>query len=363
MVGRAGKWVGVAATLAALGAFGLPAAGAQQPVCENVNVPVTLGAESQGGDFIYGELCRRSGARPATVVVLVHGATYNHLYWDFPYDPPGQAHYSMVRALTFAGYATFAIDLIAAGKSSHPLSFRVTTEREADILHQLVTGLRAGQLGVPPAGLTFTPFAKVVTGGHSSGSVIAWTEAAIHRDVDGLIATGALAHRFNHSGLVTECLMPPAGFQPAIFDPKFANSGLDPGYLTSGPDFRETCMHDPENRDATVVALDEENKDTVSATGEATLAQNINNTANVTTHVLLPVGERDVQFCGGTAGPCTEASVAADEGPFYPRVASLEVFVLPRAGHAMNLAPNAIDWYAAAIGWLDRRVGGASPAN
>lgn len=36
--------------------------------------------------------------------LLVHGATYNHLYWDFPHGP---GYYSYVDAATAAGYATF----------------------------------------------------------------------------------------------------------------------------------------------------------------------------------------------------------------------------------------------------------------
>lgn len=33
--------------------------------------------------------------------LLVHGSTYNHLYWDFPYQ---NTYYSYVRAATRAGY-------------------------------------------------------------------------------------------------------------------------------------------------------------------------------------------------------------------------------------------------------------------
>ena len=34
--------------------------------------------------------------------LVVHGATYNHLYWNFPY---GGGYYSYVEAATAAGYA------------------------------------------------------------------------------------------------------------------------------------------------------------------------------------------------------------------------------------------------------------------
>jgi len=37
--------------------------------------------------------------------------------------------------------------------------------------------------------------------------------------------------------------------------------------------------------------------------------------------------------------------------------ACLEAYVLPTAGHSINLHLNAPDWFAAALAWSDRRVG------
>jgi pimeloyl-ACP methyl ester carboxylesterase len=326
-------------------------AAAEQPACEAVKVPVALGPESAAtGDVIFGELCQRAGARPNTVVVLVHGFTYNHLYWDFPYRPE---RYSQVRSLTHAGYATFAYDQIDAGQSSKPLSTRVTTEREADVLHQLVAGLQVGRLDEPgPDELRFHPFQKVVTEGHSSGSIVAITEAATYRDVDGVIGTGVAAHNADSVSLAEAI---PQGVRPAILDPKFADSGLDPGYLTSTPAFYD-FMHDPDDVDPEVVRRDEANRDTASATGEATLASALSeSTPRVVAPLFLAQGGRDRLFCGPT-GECTEESVREAEQPFYPNVASFDVFVLPSAGHSMNLALNAGDWYAAAVDWLDRTI-------
>jgi pimeloyl-ACP methyl ester carboxylesterase len=338
--------IGVIATLA-LTAF-LPARGADAATssCRAVKAPVTLGPEPHKADFIYGELCSESGASPTTVVLMVNGATYNHLYWDFPYQPD---RYSMVRALTGAGYATFAIDQIDAGQSSHPLSVRVTTQREATALHQLIHGLRAGRLGT----LTFASFTRVVTGGHSSGSVAVLAEANKYRDVDGVIVTGAAIHHANPPGLLGSA----AQLRPATLDPKFADSGLDPGYMTVTPKFRQKYMHEQSDVDPNVVAIDEANKDTVTATAEVTILPAIlRGTFAIEAPVLIAEGGHDVQFCGGVAGECTPESLTSAEAPFYPNAASLEAYVLPGAGHAMNLALNATEWYAAAVDWLDRRV-------
>lgn len=43
--------------------------------------------------------------------------------------------------------------------------------------------------------------------------------------------------------------------------------------------------------------------------------------------------------------------------PGFPNVPRLDTFVLPAAGHNMNWALNATDWFAHAIGWSDLVVG------
>jgi hypothetical protein len=40
------------------------------------------------------------------------------------------------------------------------------------------------------------------------------------------------------------------------------------------------------------------------------------------------------------------------------RCAQLELFIQPDAGHAMNYHPTAPLWYAAAIEWVNRKLGG-----
>src|SRR5262249_18720030 len=87
--------------------------------CTGHQVPVGM---TDGGPLnlsMFGQLCYSGTQAPDTVQLLVHGATYNHLYWDFPYQ---RAHYSYVHFATAAGYATFSVDRIGAGQSSHPQS-------------------------------------------------------------------------------------------------------------------------------------------------------------------------------------------------------------------------------------------------
>src|SRR5271154_1138463 len=57
---------------------------ANDPGCVSANVPVTGFAVPA---YMHGILCEPPTGTSSTVMVLVPGATYNHVYWDFPYDP------------------------------------------------------------------------------------------------------------------------------------------------------------------------------------------------------------------------------------------------------------------------------------
>src|SRR5580658_9868183 len=109
--------------------------------CSAVSLPVAIADPGPADQTMWGQLCYRGQNEPGTVQVLIPGATYNHLYWDFPY---GNGYYSYVGAATALGYATFDVDPIGQGNSSHPESTEVTVTAEAVALHDAVTALRSG---------------------------------------------------------------------------------------------------------------------------------------------------------------------------------------------------------------------------
>src|SRR5262249_54938207 len=151
------------------------------------------------------------------------GATYGHVYWDFPYQPDT---YSYVRALNAEGYSTFNIDRLGTGMSSHPLSALLTLDAHAYVTHEIVQDLLNGSIANQA-------FAQVLLVGHSLGSVIGWLEAGTYHDVAGVMITG-LTHHLNaaHMALVSNSTY------TAILDPRFAGQALDPGYLTTRPGTR-----------------------------------------------------------------------------------------------------------------------------
>src|SRR5215469_16347548 len=112
--------------------------------CGSDTVPVSLAPRAPLK--IEGELCstraeRRSGT---TVQLLIHGAATNHSYWDF--GTIDGVRYSYARDVAQRGIATFAIDELGAGQSSHLVSTELPIQAVANATHQVVQGLRNGSI-------------------------------------------------------------------------------------------------------------------------------------------------------------------------------------------------------------------------
>ncbi len=338
--------IAAAAALSALAAAQAPgaaAAGIPALTCSAHTLPVRIADPGPASQAMWGQLCYRGNYQPATVQLLVHGATYNHLYWDFPY---GSGYYSYVDAATAARYATFDVDRIGDGNSSHPPSSQLDLAAGAVALHDAVTALRSGAV----AGHAFR---HVIMVGHSVGSAETWLEAARYHDIDALIVTGALhAISPDISALQND-------LYPAADDPAFAGTGLDTGYLTTQPGTRGSLYYDPATANPAVVAADEAHKDTVTvpelvgATSLLSEPSAQQPSRQITVPVLSVVGEDDNLFCTAvTAYNCADpGSVQNFESQYYLPRAHLKVVVILRTGHALALSTTAPVTDAAMIGW------------
>jgi pimeloyl-ACP methyl ester carboxylesterase len=332
-------------TTGALAATTVPAGAVTltPPTCSVHNLQVAIADPGPADETLWGQLCYRGQQEPGTVQVLIPGATYNHLYWDFPY---GDGYYSYVDAATAAGYATFDIDPIGQGNSSHPPSAAVTLTAEAVAVHDAITDLRSGAVDGHA-------FSSVITVGHSIGSVDAWLEAADYHDVNAVIITGAL-HALSPDIATLE-----GDLYPAAFDPKFAGNGLDTGYLTTEPGTRGSIFYNQPTANANVVAADEANKDTVTvpvlagATSMLTLPAAQQPSDQISVPVLVIVGADDNLFCTAvTVYDCASpASVRAFESQFYSPAAHLKLVTIPDTGHALALSTTAPITDAVMIGW------------
>src|SRR5438552_11172891 len=77
--------IAAAAALAALPATGAQAAALPALTCTDHTLAVRIADPGPADQTLWGQLCYRGTHEPGTVQLLVHGATYNHLYWNFPY--------------------------------------------------------------------------------------------------------------------------------------------------------------------------------------------------------------------------------------------------------------------------------------
>ncbi|MEN3281361.1 MAG: hypothetical protein V7607_2501 [Solirubrobacteraceae bacterium] len=307
--------------------------------CRTVTVPAAIVDGGPRDQQLSGQLCRPALSNPRTVQLLVHGATYNKRYWDWPDRYP---YYSYVRAAVGAGYATFAVDQLGAGASSHPPSSAVTLTSAATAIHEVVTQLRSGAVGGGA-------FRRVLWVGHSMGSFTAWTYAARYDDIDGYLLTGLL-HTIRPTA---------ADFWANSIGP--AGGALDAGYLTTLPGTRDELFYHRPTTENTVVATDEATKDAVSAgvLGEAAATPPPESALSRVIHVptLVVLGDKDFLWCGPPDGPqCTQANVLAAEAPYYSPSAGLEVRITPDTGHNLNLHLTAPWSYATMLSWAARRV-------
>jgi pimeloyl-ACP methyl ester carboxylesterase len=316
--------------------------------CEEVTFPVTL---SPGGADVYnvfGVFCSRGSVHHKTVQITLHGSTYSHLYWDWPYQPE---LYSYMRRATAAGYAVLNIDRIGIGQSDHPPAAEVTIGANAYVVHQIVQALRGGELVVPSFGRIRAE--RVALVGHSLGSVIAIEEAATYGDVDGVALTG-----------VSHTVTPALGqifaiLYPANADPRFAGRSIPDGYFTTLPGERTIFYYLP-SADPQVIALDEKTKETVTGVELDTAFPALALSGGIHVPVLVVVGDLDLAFCNEPS--CTESGSLAIEPGFYPADACAEAVAIPGAGHDLNLHVQAQSAYDAVLEWMDRRVGRTTKA-
>jgi pimeloyl-ACP methyl ester carboxylesterase len=311
--------------------------------CHDVTFSVTLSPSDTQVQHVFGVLCSRGSLRHKTVQIALHGATYSHLYWDWPFQPE---IYSYLRRATASGYAVLDIDRIGIGRSDHPPAAAVDIAANAHVVHQIVQALRGGDLVVPSFGRVRAE--RVALVGHSLGSLTAIQEAATYADVDGVVLTG-LTH--NVTPVLGESAV---NFYPASLDPRFAGRNIPDGYLTTLPGTR-TIFYQAPFYDPRVFALDEQTKETVTVTELNTAFPALALSGGIHVPVLVVVGDFDLAFCNPPS--CSASGSLASEPSFYAPDACAEAVAIPASGHDLNLHYTAPLTYFTILRWMDARVG------
>jgi pimeloyl-ACP methyl ester carboxylesterase len=320
---------------------------ADPAACQDLSIPVSLVGLRE---TVYGRFC--APPQPtSTVLVLVPGGTYTGTYWDLP---ASLGLFSFRAGMNDLGYATLVIDRLGTGRSSRPVSALLTTLTQADVLHQIVGGLRAGEVG--------PGYQKVIVGGHSLGAAISLVEAANYHDVDGVLSAG-MTHEFDPVDSSTNLV---SALYPAALDPMLSARNHDLGYLTTAPGMRQRAFHRPARPSAAVLAYEESTKDAFAATEAADalgVAATSPYTSLIDTPVLIALGGQDELYCAPPPLVGTDCSSAAavhrQEAPYYSPEARLRTYLLPgNYGHAFNYAPNADLFYQAVARWAGEMAGG-----
>ena len=334
------------------------------PVSLELGTPLTPGApmgiavpSTVGPQQVLVKLCiPRSKPTTSVVQLLVHGITYDHRYWNIadPSNPKGD-RYSWEATAAKAGYATLAIDRIGNGDSTHPPSVFVDINSNATVVHQVVQALRAGTIASPT---TPTKFKQVVLIGHSYGSMTSWFEASRYQDVDALVITSA-THNVHE---LTSAASIESAHYPAILDPQFAGTTLDPGYVTSMPGKRYDQYYAPADVDLGIVARDEATKGTFTQSEVYNYPVIFRTQLDIRVPVFLIIGSLDGIFCSqiaiDLAAPCqSSAALIANERPWYgPNVPSIDAHIVRGAGHDLNAMYSSQQTFNTVTQWLTQKV-------
>lgn len=275
---------------------------------ERVSFPVTL-ADGSAAEVV-GYLYYKGSFQNRTLLLALHGATYNHKYWDVP--AVNGHEYSFARYMAERKYAVLAIDQLGTGESSKPADGDLLTlHQTGSAIHQVISHLRAGSAGVGHA------FERVVTVGHSLGAINAVYEQGTYHDADAVVSTGM--------GHVPHELPVPAEVIGEMLQHEYAQA---PGEARA-PLF----FHAP-GADAEVIAYDRDVLADQLARGQlvtgilAGFDTNATRVGEVTGPVLVQLGEFDALY---------PSSYAAGEAAFFNSASSVTVQSLPGIGHNFNL--------------------------
>ncbi|KZV87987.1 hypothetical protein EXIGLDRAFT_187844 [Exidia glandulosa HHB12029] len=273
-----------------------------------------------------------------TLLVVVHGGTYNTLYWDFAYEPET---YSFRRFAGAEGFATFNVAMLGRGESEHPDPTILQIPLQAALMAELVTQARRGAL----PGLSRRGFRKIVGISHSlSSRVLNEVLVSFPKAVDAAILTG-YAHVWSAP------LAPFPGFLPArIVVPERFGNLPDKYYTSNNISIRASLYGPPNTYDPAVLQFDEANKDVVSVAEFATVGVASGKALEFRGDVFAVNGSLDGIFC--TPPECGNLH---DEHQFYPSAQSFESSVIRNAGHDLTLHLNAQMFFETMTKWLGRR--------
>ncbi|CAF1486278.1 unnamed protein product [Adineta steineri] len=337
-----------------IGSFNLASATVQ---CDKKIIQVSLNLNDTGPISypIVTWFCWKNGTvltANQTIHLTISGFTYDHTYWDFPYQPYNYSYINYVIENSNENIAVLNFDRFGVGLSGKPLfASTITGDVHAFVIYQLMEKLSQGYYHN-------ISFPKIVLVGHALGTEIALIVASnnvYNQYVCGVIATGFL-HLINPPSFASFF----ASLYPAVDDPKFKNQLVPADSLTTNPNTtqRQDLFYNIQDADIKVIDKDEQLK-AIGSASEFTVARLFIpiETRNIPTTIpiLIVMGQRDILSCDllNITLSCNDANTIINrEKDDY--ITNIEAYVLENSGHDVNLHRNARDWFQAALDWSNK---------
>lgn len=276
-----------------------------------VRIDFPVQTDDDSSATFAGHLYGARGRRRGLLQVLVHGATYDHRYWDA--DPTNGGDYSYAGYMAEQGYDVLAIDLPGTGASSRPDGDAVCFDYLADALARGVLDVRE-RLGGKD---------RVAMVGHSLGTYVVVHTQARSSVADLLVSTGT---GYSSSGL------------PSPHGAGVREKALEEPYSSLPAERRAQVFYHAPTADPAVVAYD--NRELRTAIPRRLWQDSITYRADpvagglskVACPVLIQLGEFD---------PVLPGRFAEAERAQWPAGASVVIEQVEGIGHSMNLHRNA----------------------
>lgn len=179
-------------------------------------------------------------------------------------------------------------------------------------------------------------FERIIHVGHSFGSLLSYALARDHPNLsDGLVLTA-----FSQNGTFAPFFSLGANFESVTGISTLATR-YKAGYFASGnPSAVQTNFFAPGEFDPAVLAVATETGHPVSMGELLTLSGSAAGVNLFTGPVLIITGERDLPFCGGdcfATGDPDLPDIPSISKQLLPKADPFEVFIVPKAGHGLNL--------------------------
>jgi pimeloyl-ACP methyl ester carboxylesterase len=290
---------------------------------------------------VAGWLHSRGRPQSRTLQLLVHGAGFNHAYWDVP-DPGDGNSYSYAQYMAERNHAVLAIDLPGTGESCQPDGDLFDLEQATSTVRQVAASLRQAD---NPTGAAFK---RLVLVGYSNGAVTAIRAQGTYHVADALVTTGWV-HGCRglpvdpSDPLLQEVLAEPYVLLPAATRPPllFHLPFMTPQMIAYDAAHLMERVPRAQFLDLLGVHFD------VTARCADGSRTPLTRSALVTGPVLVQAGAHDVAIAPGAI-----VDQAPTEASFYPLASRVDVMVLADLGHAFNLHTSHLAGWDAIDHWI-----------